>query len=76
VGVTPDVKCYSLEITFDLDCFFEFYLSLLLGRRLYLLMLLCVISYEMHVLVAQGEATLNVSSFLLTVKYCYYAKGG
>jgi hypothetical protein len=38
----PRVECYSLEITYGLHCFFEFCRSLLLGWRLYMLMILCV----------------------------------
>jgi hypothetical protein len=72
----PGVECYSLEITFGLHCDFEFCRSLLLGWRLYMLMLLCVFPCEMHVFVAQGEATHGVSGFLLTAKYYYYAEGG
>jgi hypothetical protein len=72
----PRVECHSLDIAFSLNCFLEFYRGLLLGQRLCLLMLLCVFSYEMHIFVARGEATLDVSGFFLTLEYCYDVEGG
>jgi hypothetical protein len=38
--------------------------------------MLCVLSQEMQVLVLRNESLLNVSGFLLTTEYCYYAEGG
>jgi hypothetical protein len=68
------VECHSGEITLGFDCFLKLCWYFLFGQRL--LWLICVLSQEMHVLVPWSETTLNISYFLLTIKYGYYTEGG
>jgi hypothetical protein len=71
----PGVECHSLEITFGLNCLF-----LILSRTpswtraTLACATLCLLLKSAH-FVAQGETTLDVSSFLLTAENYYYAEG-
>jgi hypothetical protein len=56
--------------------FFEFCGNFLLGRRLNLLMLVCIFPQEMHIFVPRGKTALDASCFFLTAEYSYYAEGG